>query len=126
MSRRIDNRQRGFTLLEILVALAVLAIALAAAIRLMGQSIDASASLRDRMVAQWVAENRLASHQLTRNYPPIDVTEGDVEMAGRHWHWQEQVSATPAEKLRRIDITVTARDGKGGHARLTGFVRQPT
>jgi general secretion pathway protein I len=126
MNRRSERQSRGFTLLEILVALAVLAIALAAAFGLLGQSIDTAAALRDRTLAQWVAEDRLAWHQITRNYPPIDTTEGTAEMGGRSWRWQEQVSATPAAKLRRIDITVTAASGKGPRARLTGFVREGT
>jgi general secretion pathway protein I len=114
----------GFTLLEILVALAVLAVALAAVIRLLGQSIDTAAALRDRTVAQWVAEDRLAWNQMTRRFPPVDVTEGESEMGGRTWHWREQVSGTPVEKLRRLDITVSLPGSDEVLTRLTGFAQQ--
>ena len=101
-----EPRLRGFTLLEILVALAVLAIALTAAIRVVGQSIDTAAALRER------------------DFPAIDTTAGTAEMGGTTWRWSEQVSATPVPRLRRIDISVSLPDGPGSIVQLTGFVRQ--
>lgn len=116
----------GFTLVEVLVALAVLAIALAAVMRAMSQSIDTSAGLRDRTVAMWVAQNRLATHQVQHDFPALDTTEGNAEMAGREWRWREQVSAAPGEAaLRRIEIEVRAASGPQPLARLIGFLSQP-
>ncbi len=116
----------GFTLIEILVALAVLAIALAAVMRAIGQNIDTSVALRDRTMALWVAQNRLALHQLQHDWPAADTTEGDTEMAGRDWHWRQQVAATPDPDLRRIEIDVRAApNGKEVLAHLVGFLRRP-
>lgn len=113
----------GFTLIEVLVALAVLTIALAAVMRALSQSIDTSASLRDRTVAMWVAQNRLAMHQVTRDFPAADTTEGEAEMAGRAWRWREQVTPAPGEAaMRRIHIEVRAATGEQPLARLVGFL----
>lgn len=113
----------GFTLVEVLVALAVLTIALAAVMRALSQSIDTSASLRDRTVAMWVAQNRLATHQVTRDFPPLDTTEGEAEMAGRAWRWREQVTPAPGEPdMRQMHIEVRAASGEQPLARLVGFL----
>jgi general secretion pathway protein I len=125
MRARAEARLRGFTLLEILVALAVLAIALMGAIRVVGQSIDTAAALRERTLAQWVAEDRLARHILNRDFPAIDTTTGTTEMAGMTWRWSEQVSATPVPKLRRIDVSVALADKPDSLVQLTGFARRP-
>jgi len=118
--------EHGFTLVEVLVALAVLTIALAAVMRALSQSIDTSASLRDHTVAMWVAQNRLATHQVLRDFPPQDTTEGDADMAGRTWHWLEQVTAAPGEAtMRQIHIEVRAATGPQPLATLTGFLAQP-
>lgn len=116
----------GFTLVEVLVALAVVAIAMSAVLYGLGQGIDTSAALRDRTVALWVAQNRLAQHQLARAWPSLDTTEGVTEMAGREWHWREQVSATPEPDFRRLDIEVRAASGGEALARLAGFVARQT
>lgn len=120
------KHQNGFTLVEVLVALAVLTIALAAVMRAMSQSIDTSAGLRDRTVAMWVAQNRLTTHQVQRDFPSLDTTEGDAEMAGRTWRWREQVTAAPGESaMRQIHIEVRAASGQQPLARLVGFLSQP-
>ena len=117
------RRQRGFTLVEVLVALAVLAIALAALMRAMGQAVDITASLRDHDEALWVAQNRYAEHQMQRDWPPVDTVDGDAEMGGKTWYWREQVSTTPEPKLRRIEITVRREaDSKAAAAKLVGYL----
>ena len=117
--------QIGFTLVEVLVALAVLTIALAAVMRALSQSIDTSASLRDRTIAMWVAQNRLTTHLVERDFPAMDTTDGKVDMAGREWHWREQVMAAPGEPdMRQIHIEVRAASDPQPLAKLVGFLSQ--
>lgn len=118
---------RGFTLVEVLVALAVLAIALAAVMRTMGQAIDTTAALRERSVALWVAQNRLAQHRMRQDWPAVDTIDGDAEMGGEKWFWREQVSTTPEPKIRRIEITVRrVSDSKETLAKLVGYLLNTT
>lgn len=118
---------RGFTLLEVLVALAVLAIALAAIMRAMAQAIDTTATLREHNEALWVAQNRLAEHQMRRDWPAADTIDGETEMGGEKWFWREQVSTTPEPKMRRIEITVRRlADSKETLAKLVGYLLNPT
>ena len=115
---------RGFTLVEVLVALAVLAIALAAIMRSLGQAIDTTATLRERNMALWVAQNRLAEHEMRRSWPAVDTIDGDTEMGGARWFWREQVSTTPEAEIRRIEITVwRVPDDAHTSARLVGYLR---
>lgn len=122
---RAWQRPSGFTLIEVLIALAVLAIALAAIMRTVVQSIDLTVDLRDRNLALWVAQNRLISHQLLRDWPSPDTTEGVTEMASRQWRWREQVLTTPEPALKRIEIDVRADHGEARLAHLVGFLEQP-
>jgi general secretion pathway protein I len=119
------ERQRGFTLVEVLIALAVLAIALAAVMRTLSQGIDVNANLRDRNLALWVAQNRLTLHQIQHDWPGTDTRDGEAEMGGRRWRWREQVAATPEPALRRIEIEVRAVADEAVLARLVGFLPQP-
>lgn len=115
----------GFTLLEVLVALAVLAIALSAGMRALMQAADLSLGLRERTLALWVAQDRLALHEVQRDWPALDAFNGVRELGGREWHWREQVLSTPEEQLRRVEIDV--RDAPDGAvlAHLVGFLRKP-
>jgi general secretion pathway protein I len=115
----------GFTLVEILVALAVIAIALAAIMHNFNQGIDTTVALRDRTVALWVAQNRLAIHYATDTWPSPTTTDGVTEMAGRNWYWREQVSSTPDPDVRRIEITVNTKSGNDYISRLIGFLGKP-
>jgi general secretion pathway protein I len=115
---------RGFTLIEVLVALAVLAIALAAVMRAMAQAVDTTVSLREHAVALWVAQNRLAEHMMRLDWPAADTINGETEMGGEKWYWREQVSTTPEPKMRRMEITVRrSPDSKDARAKLVGYLR---
>jgi general secretion pathway protein I len=120
MKRR---KARGFTLIEVLVALAILAVALAAASRASAMMAESSSALRERLLASWVAQNRLAELQARRAWPDAGTREGEVEQAGVKLIWRETTSATQNRAFRRIEISVAAA-GRDGHAlaRLTGYL----
>lgn len=99
-------RARAFTLIEVLVALAVVAVALAAGMRALAQGADGATSLRMRTLALWVAENRLAQAQLAQAWPSRGTTQGDETQAGVLLLWRQTVSDTPNPAFRKIEIVV--------------------
>jgi len=120
----VPRRVRGFTLVEILVALLVLAIALAATARALGAAIDTTAALRDRTLARWVAEDMLSALELRKEWPALDVKEGDAEMGGRPFHWRQETGVTPAARMRRVELSVFQPRTDSPLARVTAFVEQ--
>lgn len=103
---------RGFTLIEIIIAVAVLATAMGAIITGMARYADNAATLREKTVALWVAHNRLTELQLEPGWPETGKSDGDVEMAGAEWRWFVTVAETPDPNVRRVDIRVQLQ-GKG-------------
>lgn len=115
--------QRGFTLLETLVALAILAIALAAILRTAGAQTRHAEELRLRLLADWVAQNRLALHAARGDWIAVGTQNGEEIQAGVHLLWREEISATPNPAFRRIEVGVFATDD-AQHAlrKLTGYL----
>ncbi len=126
VNRLPENLSFGFTLLELLVALAVLGVALAAVVGALGQGIDMTVALRDRTIGRWVAEDRLAYHRLVASWPELGTYEGTSEMAGQTWWWREQVSTTTLPELLRLDIEVRTSAEAETLAHLVGFLRKPS
>jgi general secretion pathway protein I len=117
---------RGFTLLEVLVALAVLTIALASTIKVTGNQAINAEHLRDKTLAHWVAMNQIAELQLTQKWPPKGKKEGTEEMGLREWHWQRIVSETPDARVRRVQVNVFRdRDDENAVTQLSSFLAQP-
>ena len=103
-------RSRGFTLVEVMVALAIVAIALPALLMSLYQQIDDTAYLRDKTLAYMVAENKLAEIRLvigsTRNLS-AGKDSGLASMADRDWYWWVETKTTEVENFFRVDITVS-------------------
>jgi general secretion pathway protein I len=115
----------GFTLIEVLVAVLVLALALTAIISAGSRYADHAASLRDRMLALWVAHNRMTEIQLLPVWPTIGKSDDTVEMGGTRWRWLVEVKETPDEHLRRIELRVVKdadKDRQYAYATLTSFI----
>lgn len=119
-----NSRLRGFTLIEVMVAVAVVAIGMFAVFKTIGDTAGNIGYLRDRSMAEWIADNRITEIRLSGEYPSVDKTEGEIDYAGRRWHWVAVVSQTQVEGLRRIDIAVRRDADTEGSALVTlaGFV----
>ena len=120
------GRRAGFTLIEVLVALAIVSIALLAALRAAGQGTTNVGELRSRLLAGWVAENRLAEHRARGNWLPLGTQRGKEREGGIEFAWREEVIATPNPAFRRIDVFVfAAPEESRALAHYTGFVVNP-
>ena len=116
----------GFTLVEVLVAVAILAVGLAAVFLQINQSVFTASYLRDSTVAQWVAVDRITELRLERKFPEIDSTGGEINMAGQSWRYTTNISQTPLSDLRRIDVTVSfTNTPETIIGKATGFIGRP-
>jgi general secretion pathway protein I len=115
--------QRGFTLLEVIVALAVIALGLIAAFNGIIQITSGSSYMRERTLASWVAMNELTRIRVSGTFPEVSESDGDVEFGLSTYRWRANVSETGVDDLRRIDMEVAYVDTPDDIiATATGFV----
>jgi general secretion pathway protein I len=120
-----EKNQKGFTLVEVLVALVIAAIALSAVARSGIQSTHSAITLRDRQLALWVAQNELAEIRLAHTWPALDTTNGTTTLADREWQWVRTVKSTPEPWLRRVEIVVSEKKESSGQIVVVDYVRSP-
>lgn len=117
--------ERGFTLLEVLVAVAILGIALAAIIKTVSENTANAAYLREKTFAHWVAVNKLAELEVTDTFQ-TGRSSGKSSMGDREWPWQVEISETPNSEIHRVEIAVySPEDEEAQLASLTGMLGDP-
>ena len=119
------QRSRGFTLVEVLAAVAILAIATAAILSAMTRYTGNAAHLQNRTLALLVAHNRLTELRLVGDFPATGKSDGDEDLAGEEWRWFIEVQDTEDPALRRVDIRVQQRGSKDDLAFLSAFMANP-
>lgn len=97
---------RGFTLIEVLVALMVVASAIAALLTALNSAATSTQFLRDKTFAGWVATNRLIETRLATNPPADGMVSGELEYGGQRWQWRQVIRRAEFPGLRRIDVSV--------------------
>lgn len=115
-------KSSGFTLIEVMVALAIVALAIPALLFTMDQQIDGTAYIRDRSLAQVVANNRLAELRLALRGGGQTLrgsTTGSEEMAGRSWQWRVQSQATEVPDFSRVEVQIRTQQSDDGPALYT-------
>ena len=115
------SRTRGFTLVEVLVALAIVAVALMASLRAVGGLAESAAEMRLRTLAQWSAENRLARIRIEAEWPAPGRRSSACAQAGVDLICDEEVFQTPNPFFRRVEVSVFDAERQRRLARLTGF-----
>lgn len=119
------NRQNGFTLLEVMVALVIVALAFSAVAASMSQMIDAASTMRERTYASWIGLNKITEMRLANAVPEVSETSGEVDYAGTTWAWRAVVSETGVENLFRVDVTVSHAGSEDAIRMVTGFIGEP-
>ncbi|AKE06611.1 type II secretion system minor pseudopilin GspI [Burkholderia dolosa] len=119
-------RARGFTMIEVLVALAIIAVALAASIRAVGTMATNASDLHRRLLAGWSADNALAQLRLAHAWPQIgeqsfDCSQGNVQLV-----CTQRVSATPNPVFRRVQVSVSMPGRAGVLAQMVTVVANET
>lgn len=122
--RRIET---GFTLIEVLVALAVIAIGLVAVLAVAARSGRVDSNLQQRTFAAWVASNQIERMRLASKWPGLGTSDGKITLADQKWHWKAKVAKTEDPDLRRVTLSV-ATEAKPDDpvTRLLGFIGRPS
>ncbi|MEE8237789.1 MAG: type II secretion system minor pseudopilin GspI [Gammaproteobacteria bacterium] len=109
-NRRADTKVAGFTLLEAMIALAIVALGMMAVNTQLNRYVMSAIYIEQKTLASWIASNILTELSVAPQWPEVGDTTGDVEFAQRQWIWRAEVSATPIENLRRVDVAVFLDD----------------
>ncbi len=104
----------GFTLIEVLIAVFVVALGIGALLTTISSSARAAGQMRDQSMARWVALNRLAELRLSRERPAVGTTTGEADLGNMHWTWRQVISDPGLAGVLRVDVAVARGDAKAG------------
>lgn len=122
----MKTKQRGFTLIEVVVALMVLALGLAAVIQSITGSTRSVAHMRDKTMAHWVAMNKAAEMQSLNTWPDIGTDSGKETLAGQDWYYRISIRESGIPKVRQLEIEVRLeKNAKTVLDRLVALVEEP-
>lgn len=126
---RPANSSLGFTLIEMLVALAVVSIALAAISSNFINYVDTTARLKDHTIARWIAENELVKTRIETPWPALGTRHGTVRFAGGNWNWEKVTRPSADRDFRQVEIQVGKKPAPGQSMSplfsLVGYARNP-
>lgn len=123
MSIADRSHEQGFTLVEMLVALALFSLAALALLRLGGATAGNAARLQDQALAFIVARNLAIGLLTDPQPPPFGRSGGQVVNGGRTWTWSRTVARSPEARIQQIEIQVVGEAGGPGRASLTAYRR---
>jgi general secretion pathway protein I len=120
---KVSPTNSGFTLIEVLIALLIVATALGTATKVMLGAANNGAALADQTAAQWVGLNQLSTLKLRRQWP-VRSESGQEEMMQRTWIWEQRAETTEDDNLLRvtIDVRLEGADDENLSGSVTGFV----
>ena len=125
---RLSSNHKGFTLIEVIVALGIIATAMAAVMMTVSANVQNATGLKERTFAHWIAMNKM-NELLIQNeteWPAIKKTDGSVLMAEHEWFWEQEVEKTEVEIVRRVHIRVRVNENdEYPMTTLVGFVSKP-
>jgi general secretion pathway protein I len=125
MVRNRSERTAGFTLVEVMVALAIAGLSLAAVAASISQMVDAGSAMQERTYASWIAQNKIAELRLANVVPEVSQTNGELQYAALEWAWRATISETGVENLFRVDVEVSYAGSDDIIRTVTGFIGEP-
>lgn len=118
---------KGFTLLEVLVALTIVSLALGALISTSGSQATSAAYLKQKTIAHWVAMNEITQLQLENSWLGKGETKGSTQMAGTEWFWKRTVIETEDDNARQVELTIYLDEEREfSLTRLVGYLSRDT
>jgi general secretion pathway protein I len=119
---------KGFTLIEVMVSLLIIAVALSGAVKVMSNGAQNAALLSQKTFAQWVGLNQLTTVKLKGVWLKTGESKGEVEMANQKWQWVQKVIKTEIKEVSRLEVSVYSlpkRKEEGAQATVIGFFAKP-
>lgn len=119
----VKKISQGFTLIEVMLAMAIFAIAGVALVSSSNTHFTNLSHLENKMMANWVASNQLVEATLDKSWPPKNNKKGKVELAGREWFWLQKVAKTNDKNMSAVTIEVrTDQTQKSSLSSLTTYI----
>ncbi|MDJ0709706.1 MAG: type II secretion system minor pseudopilin GspI [Woeseiaceae bacterium] len=119
------RQAKGFTLLEVMVALAIVALSLTTVAASMNRMIGSATTMQERTYASWIAQNKIAEIRLANVMPEVGTSSGEIEFGNTLWVWRAVVAETGVANFRRIEVFVSNEDDEYQIVMVTGFIGEP-
>jgi general secretion pathway protein I len=124
----VTSKSKGFTLIEVMVSLLIIAVALSGAVKVMGNGAHNASLLSQKTFAQWVGLNQLTSVKLKGTWLKTGESKGEVEMARQKWQWVQKVIKTEIDDVNRLEVSVYSMPrsrGDNPQSTVVGFFARP-